>query len=171
MGKGLTGVLAFTGEYPQKIDGKGRMSIPADFRRVLEAGDPEWTEGLNPRLYLQFGDHLKDNLRVYSVKEFGRIYDHIHAMPSGTKQKAMVSHLYLVQSMKLEIDRDGRIVMPIRQRRKLGLEQGEVLFMGLGDYFEIWKADTFESTVGQDVADWLAEQPEGFDPLSLVEGL
>jgi MraZ protein len=164
-------VLAFTGEYPQKIDGKGRMSIPADFRRVLEAGDPDWTEGLNPKIYLQFGDHLKDNLRVYSVNEFDRIYAQIRAMPSGTKEKQMVSRLYLGQSMKLEIDRDGRIVMPIRQRRKLGLEQGEVLFMGVGDYFEIWKADTFETTVGQDAADWLGEQPEGFDPLSLVGGL
>lgn len=164
-------MLGFTGEYPQKIDGKGRMSIPADFRRVLEAGDPDWTEGLSPKLYLQFGDHLKDNLRVYSVEEFDRISAQIRAMPAGSKQRQMVSRLYLGQSMKLEIDRDGRIVMPIRQRRKLGLEQGEVLFMGLGDYFEIWKADTFETTVGQEVTDWLEEQPEGFDPLSLVEGL
>ena len=45
-------VLSFTGEHTQKVDGKGRMSIPADFRRVLEAGDPEWTTGLSPRMYL-----------------------------------------------------------------------------------------------------------------------
>ena len=34
-----TVVLSFTGEHTQKVDGKGRMSIPADFRRVLEDGD------------------------------------------------------------------------------------------------------------------------------------
>ncbi len=147
------------------------MSIPADFRRVLEAGDPDWTEGLSPRLYLQFGDHLKDNLRVYTVEEFDRIAQQIRSMPSGSKQKQMVSRLYLGQSMKLEVDKDGRIVMPIRQRRKLGLDQGEVFFSGAGDYFEIWKADTFDATVGQDVQDWLEEQPDGFDPLSLVDGL
>ncbi len=164
-------MLGFTGEYPQKIDGKGRMSIPADFRRVLEAGDPDWTEGLQPRLYLQFGDHLKDNLRVYTVEEFDRIAASIARMPAGSPQKKFVSRLYLGQSMKLDVDKDGRVVMPIRQRRKLGLEEGEVFFSGAGDHFEIWKADTFDATVGQEVQDWLADQPEGFDPLSLVEGL
>ncbi|MDG1769388.1 MAG: MraZ N-terminal domain containing protein, partial [Yoonia sp.] len=55
-------VLSFTGEHIQKVDGKGRMSIPADFRRVLESQDPDWTDGLNPRMYLLYGDHLKKEL-------------------------------------------------------------------------------------------------------------
>ena len=42
----------FRGEIVQKVDGKGRVSIPAAFRRVLEQGDPEWTEGLRPELVL-----------------------------------------------------------------------------------------------------------------------
>ena len=32
---------AFRGEFNQKVDGKARVSIPAPFRRVLEAGDPD----------------------------------------------------------------------------------------------------------------------------------
>jgi len=47
-----TVVLSFTGEHTQKVDSKGRMSIPADFRRVLEAGDPAWNPGQSPRMYL-----------------------------------------------------------------------------------------------------------------------
>ena len=57
--------LGFTGEHTLKVDSKGRMSVPADFRRVLEAGDPDWTTGLQVGLYVIYGDHLKDSLHVY----------------------------------------------------------------------------------------------------------
>ena len=33
----------FRGESVHKVDAKGRVSIPAAFRRVLEDGDPDWT--------------------------------------------------------------------------------------------------------------------------------
>ena len=60
-------VLSFTGTYTLKVDAKGRMSIPADFRRVLEGGDPDWTAGLFPRMYLLYGDHLVNKLHAYTV--------------------------------------------------------------------------------------------------------
>ena len=163
-------VLSFTGEYVQKVDGKGRMSIPADFRRVLESGDPTWTEGLTPALYLLYGDHLREQLQVYSAVEFDAIAARIKAMPLGDANRTRLSRLILGQSIRLEVDKDGRIVMPIRQRQKLGLTEGEVYFSGVGDHFEIWKADTFSASVGKGLTDWLAEQPDGFDPLSLLGG-
>ena len=45
----------FRGESIHKVDGKGRGSIPAAFRRVLEEFDPEWTLGLNPNLIIVYG--------------------------------------------------------------------------------------------------------------------
>lgn len=162
-------VLSFTGEHTQKVDGKGRMSIPADFRRVLESQDSDWTDGLNPRMYLLYGAHLKQELHVYTVAEFGKLVDLINAMPKGSAAKKKLSHLYIGQSMKMEIDKDGRTVMPIRQREKLGLKDGELYFRGVGDHFEIWKADTFTATVAQDMTTWLDDMPDDFDPLSLLE--
>jgi MraZ protein len=150
------------------VDAKGRMSIPADFRRVLEAGDPDWTEGLTPQLYLLYGDHLRHSVHAYTVTAFQGIAAKINAMPLGSPERKRLSRLILGQSIKLEVDKDGRTVMPIRQRQKIGLTEGEVFFSGAGDHFEIWKSDTFASTVGQSVTDWLAEQPEDFDPLSLL---
>ncbi|MEM9123456.1 MAG: MraZ N-terminal domain-containing protein, partial [Pseudomonadota bacterium] len=41
-------VRRFRGEFDQRVDGKGRMSIPASFRRVLEQGDPNWSSGGDP---------------------------------------------------------------------------------------------------------------------------
>ena len=163
-------VLSFTGEYVQKVDAKGRMSIPADFRRVLESGDPAWTEGLTPALYLLYGDHLKEQLHVYTVEEFNALAHRIKSMPLGDPNRTRLSRLFLGQSIRLDVDKDGRIVMPIRQRQKLGLTEGEVYFSGVGDHFEVWKAETFSASVGQNLTDWLADQPDDFDPLSLLGG-
>ncbi|KJZ19820.1 division/cell wall cluster transcriptional repressor MraZ [Loktanella sp. S4079] len=162
-------VLSFTGEHTQKVDSKGRMSIPADFRRVLEAGDPEWTTGLSPRMYLLYGDHLKNELHGYTVSEFTALVDQINAMPRGSANKKKLSRLIIGQSIKLDVDKDGRTVMPIKQRQKLGLTDGELKFSGLGDHFEIWKAETYAEEIADDLTDWLDEQGDDFDPLSLLD--
>jgi MraZ protein len=165
---------SFTGEYPQRIDGKGRMSIPSDFRRVLELGDPSWTEGLSPSLYLLYGDHLRDRLEAYTVAAFDEIARQIMAIrPTNAEQnqrKQMSQRLILGQSVRLEVDRDGRIVMPARQRQKLGLAEGEVVFSGAGDHFEIWAAQTYADKVAAETRAFLEAQGENFDPMTLVWG-
>ncbi|SFR35866.1 MraZ protein [Yoonia tamlensis] len=145
------------------------MSIPADFRRVLESGDPEWTTGLCPRMYLLYGDHLKNELHGYTVDEFTTLVDQINALPRGSASKKKLSRLIIGQSIKLDVDKDGRTVMPIKQRQKLGLTDGELKFSGLGDHFEIWKAETFAEEIADDMSDWLAAQGDDFDPLSLLD--
>ena len=164
-----TVVLSFTGEHTQKVDGKGRMSIPADFRRVLEAGDPDWTPGLFPRMYLLYGEHLKNELHGYTVEEFTKVVDQINALPRGSDRKKKLSRLIIGQSIKLDVDKDGRTVMPIAQRQKLGVTEGELKFSGLGDHFEIWKAETYTEEVADDLRGWLDEQDDGFDILSLLD--
>jgi MraZ protein len=165
---------SFTGEYPQRIDGKGRMSIPSDFRRVLERNDSGWAEGLNASLFLLYGDHLRDHLQAWSVDAFNEVARGIMALrprnAEEARRKAVSSRLILGQSVRLEVDRDGRVVMPARQRQKLGLSEGEVVFMGAGDHFEIWAAATFEEKVGAEMRAFLETQPEGFDPMTLVWG-
>ncbi|WP_342076212.1 cell division/cell wall cluster transcriptional repressor MraZ [Yoonia sp. SS1-5] len=164
-----TVVLSFTGEHTLKVDGKGRMSIPADFRRVLEAGDPEWTPGLSPRLYLLYGNHLKDQLHGYTVSEFNALVDSINAMPRGSVNRKKLSRLIIGQSIKLDVDKDGRTVMPLKQRQKLGITDGELTFSGVGDHFEIWKADVFTEEVADGLDDWLDEQDAEFELLSLLD--
>ena len=146
------------------------MSIPADFRRVLEAGDPDWSKGVSPRFYLLYGDHLKNTLHGYTVSEFQKVMAQISAMARGSKEKRILSRLIIGQSICIEVDKDGRTVMPIRQREKLGLEEGELKFSGLGEYFEIWKSEIYEQDVSGEVNEWLDQQGEDFDPLVMIKG-
>ena len=166
---------SFTGEYPQRIDGKGRMSIPADFRKVLEAGHPSREAGELPSLYLLYGAHLRDHLQAFTVQAFAEVAERIASIrprtPEEAERKAVSSRLILGQSVRLELDRDGRVVMPAARRAQLGLTEGEVVFSGAGDHFEIWNAATYEETVGARMRAFLDAQGDGFDPMTLVWSL
>ena len=158
----------FRGESSHKVDAKGRMSIPASFRRVLEVGDPDWAEGLNPQLVIVYGDHRKKHLDCYTVEAFTSIEDDILAMPRGSEERRILSHTILVQSLTTDVDKDGRIVLPIRQRQKIDLDN-EAFFISAGDHFQIWKPQTYDADMMASTEAYLDKQPENFDPLILLD--
>lgn len=168
--------LGFTGEYQQKVDGKGRLSVPADFRRVLEAGDPAARGGgALPGLFIQYGPHLKGCLMVQTVDAFTEIMSAIMAIRPRNAEEAEARRLAQVSilgnAIRLELDRDGRVVLPQRQRAKLGLTEGEVIILGLGDNFEIWPAASYEAQVAAPAAQRLEEMGAAHDPMTAIYAL
>lgn len=157
----------FRGESLNKVDGKGRVSIPALFRRVLEAGDPEWTEGLRPNLVIVYGDHRRKFLECYTIEAIDEIDAQISHMQRGSLERRMLERLMHGQSFPTQVDEDGRLVLPQKLREKIGLE-GEAFFIAAGDTFQIWKPETYESEEASKTDAWLDEQPEDFDPLTLL---
>ncbi|MCA1775445.1 MAG: cell division/cell wall cluster transcriptional repressor MraZ [Paracoccaceae bacterium] len=161
-------VLGFTGEHIQKVDAKGRMSIPAAFRRVLEAEDPDYPSTNAPRMMLVYGDHLQNRLEGYSMHEFGTIMAEIKAMKRTPKRTKLMEN-FIGMSVTLDVDKDGRTVMPLAQRQKLGIDSGDLYFKGLGERFEIWRKDVHQETKAQANKAWLEEQGDDFDLLSLLD--
>ncbi|WP_299849668.1 division/cell wall cluster transcriptional repressor MraZ [uncultured Roseovarius sp.] len=162
-----TVVLSFRGEFNQKVDGKGRMSIPADFRAVLADGDPRYPENPLPRLVVLHGPHLKNCLHAYTIDDMAEIEAGIRKLPRGSVERKRASRMILGKSWDTEIDKDGRIVLPQRLRQQIGLE-GDATMVAMGDYFEIWNKNTYEEIEAAETDAWLEEQPEDFDPLSLI---
>lgn len=161
--------LSFRGEFSQKVDGKGRMSIPADFRRVLEAGDPEFPEKrANPRMVVLYGPHLRNCLHAYTIDDMAEIEAGIRALPRGSARRKQASRMILGRSLETEIDRDGRIVLPKSRREQIGLG-GEAKMVAMGDYFEIWSSTTYEEQETAEMNAYLSEQPTDFDPLTLLD--
>ncbi|WP_146343910.1 division/cell wall cluster transcriptional repressor MraZ [Phaeobacter marinintestinus] len=160
---------SFLGEFCQKIDGKGRMSIPVEFRRVLEENDPSRPAGRTTRMYLVYGSHLKDHLEAYTPKAMDEIVAQVEAMPRGLKRKKAISHFFLSKSQEMEIDKDGRIVMPKDRRAQLGLGEdgGLIQMLGMGEYFQIWNKDVYDAKEADIDASFMDDDDEGeFDPLS-----
>lgn len=164
-------VLRFTGEHTQKVDGKGRMSIPADFRRALEAGDPDWTSGQPIQCKLIYGDHLENALQVYAMADYDKLAAEIEEMDED-EDKELAMQVLITQSETLTVDKDGRVVMPLKRREKLGLTEGELTFRGRLSFFEIWKAETYAEVVTAAVQEQIKEKAKGstggFNPLRLV---
>lgn len=158
----------FRGESHHKVDSKGRVSIPALFRRVLEAGDPDWTDGLRPQLVIVYGDHRRKFLECFTMEAINEVDDKIAAMPRGSMERRMLERLMHGQSFPTEVDNDGRLVLPQKLRDKIGLA-GEAFFIASGDTFQIWKPETYDEEELSKTEAWLDELPEDFDPLSLLD--
>ena len=150
----------FRGEIVQKVDGKGRVSIPAPFRRVLEQGDPDWTKGLQPELVLVYGGSAQKYIEGYSVRAMEDIEAAIEAMPWGDDRAAMEMN-YSTKSLQMNIDDTGRIILNPMLIEKLGLD-GEAVFAGTVKTFQIWHPDTYHAHTAQREAA-LAARGDGFD--------
>ena len=159
----------FRGESHHKVDSKGRVSIPASFRRVIEACDPNWTEGLNPELVIVYGDHRRNYLECYTIEAIDEVDARIDALPRGSMERKMLQRLFHGQSFPTSVDETGRLVLPVKLRRKIGLED-EAFFIAAGDTFQIWKPETYAQEEEARTEAWLDSLPEDFDPLSLLDG-
>lgn len=159
----------FRGESHHKVDTKGRVSIPASFRRVLEQSDPAWTDGLNPELVIVYGDHRRNYLECYTIDAINEVDDKIDALPRGSVQRKMLQRLFHGQSFPTNVDETGRLVLPAKLREKIGLEK-EAFFIAAGDTFQIWKPETYEEEELAKTEAWLDELPDDFDPLSYLDG-
>ena len=148
----------FRGESRNKVDSKGWMSIPAKFRRVLEAGHPDWKSGANPNLVIVYGGKTRDYLECFTVEAMNDVVGRIMKMPRGSKKRLALSNLYLTLSIDASVDDTGRIVLPKEQRDKIGLADMAV-FAGKGDTFEIWNPETYEATQAEAL-----EADDDFDP-------
>lgn len=158
----------FIGEYTFKVDSKGRVSIPALFRRELEEGDLDRPNADRPRMVIVYGTDKQRMLRVYTQAAFEVLATDIAAMPRGSKNRTMLQNLILAKSLPTEIDPDGRLVLPAMLRGKLGLS-GEVKFAGVGETFEIWRPDIYDEVNDMATALFVEAQGEDFDPLSLFD--
>jgi len=149
---------SFTGTHHQKVDAKGRVSIPAELRRELERGDEEWKSDEASRLYLVFGENLDRNIQGYSAEEFGKLMDRIRAIPRSDPRRDLYDEYVIGASTVVSVDKDGRAILNKQMREKLRVEQGgDLRFRGRLDHFEIWRTDIHDEVRRSAVAEKLAQ--------------
>ena len=145
------------------------MSIPADFRRVLEENDPEFPVTGTPRLVVLYGRQCKGFLQAYHVSAMDQIKAAIEAMPRNSQQREQAGREILGRAWQTEVDRDGRIILPQARREQIGLE-GEAVMVAVADYFEIWNKADYEAAMARKAAEAEAEYGPDFNPFSLLPG-
>ena len=120
----------FLSTYENKLDAKGRVSVPAPYRSVLERN--------RSPLYI-YKSLTLPCLEGCGPERISQIVDAIDDMDSLSKE-AEVLQTMLFSAQEMKIDSDGRMLLPAEFVEFAELE-GVALFAGIGRSFQIWRPD------------------------------
>lgn len=113
------------GEYQHSLDDKGRIAIPAKFRKTL-AGGVVITRGLDACLYL------------YPLEEWTKLADRLAKLPINQADSRAFARLMLAGASHAEIDSQGRVLIPEYLRKYSGISSKAVI-VGIYNRAEIWE--------------------------------
>lgn len=135
----------FMGEYNHTVDAKGRLIIPSKFREAL--GDTfVVTKGLDGCLF------------VYDNAEWNAFEEKLKQLPLTNKSARQFVRFFLAGAAEVEVDKQGRILLPTVLREFAGLEK-DVVLLGVASRIEIWdKAKLEENQMNEEDMDAVAEQ-------------
>ena len=128
----------FKGSFKYSMDTKGRVALPAPFRKILESEDAtEVTAvpGMHNALYLFTEDAFDAWVDSFYANDGG--YD-----TSNPRHLEIDEFLYS-NSFALKLDSAGRINIPQDLREKCGLEK-DVTIVGRRDHMELFDSVVFE---------------------------
>ncbi|HAU66332.1 TPA: cell division/cell wall cluster transcriptional repressor MraZ, partial [Candidatus Uhrbacteria bacterium] len=114
----------FIGEYKHSIDEKGRLAIPSKFRNDLATGAVV-TRGLDTSLFL------------FPKEEWGKLAQKLASLPLGQSNSRAFARLMLAGAMDVELDKQGRVVVPEYLRQYANLQKSAII-AGLYNRLEIW---------------------------------
>lgn len=130
------------GEFQHNLDSKGRISLPAAFRRVL----PE-------QLVVTVG--LEDSLCIFTLEDHERWVDSFFTKYGGyselEKEHRKLRRALTSSASPIEIDSAGRVMIPANLRAKAHLEK-EVTIIGNNDRIELWDTESWNEYLADDVS-------------------
>jgi len=131
--------MIFTGTYELTVDLKNRLSIPANIRALM---DPE-KDGT--RFYLVPGNR-RGTLALYADQYFERYAEAYHASLTANDEKEDFEQVFYAMATLLDIDKQGRVVLPSRvlEYSKLGKK---VTLAGQRDHLVIWNRERFDQFI------------------------
>ena len=137
----------FMGEYDHTLDPKGRMIVPAKFR-----------EELGERFILTMG--LDGCLFAYPMGEWEQFVDRLRTLP-GTKEGRQLQRHFMAGAAEVDVDKQGRFLIPGKLREQAGLVK-DVVLVGVLSKIELWSKERWEEVEGDgnnmdDVAENMAQ--------------
>jgi MraZ protein len=140
----------FLGQHEHTIDEKGRMTIPARYREVLEQG-----------AYMTQG--FEQNLMLLTAISFEQVAQRINEMSMTNPRARELKRLIFGRAERVEFDRAGRFLIPQYLRDIAKLQDGAIV-VGLGDFIEIWNPDQWaKQEAVLDDPDFTNDRFEAFD--------
>ncbi len=135
--------MMFMGEYNHTIDAKGRLIIPSKFRDAL--GDTfVVTKGLDGCLF------------VYDNDEWTVFEEKLKSLPITNKEARQFARFFLAGAAEVEVDKQGRILVP-NVLREFAQISKDVVLIGVASRIEIWSKERFDGMAAYEDMDEIAE--------------
>jgi len=127
--------MLLTGTFVRNLDEKQRISLPKSLRDSL--GYPA-----NSVLFLAPG--TDGSLALYPESVFNQLAHELgHTSPAGQDVRAF-SRLFYSQAQRVEIDRQGRLRIPLELASVCPSDK-EVVLLGVRDHLELWERSRWEA--------------------------
>jgi MraZ protein len=127
----------FRGNHPTRIDEKGRLKVPADFKRVLD-------EKYGQRFYITSRDGKIAEL--YPIEEWERVENKLSSLPSANPAVKKFLNTTNYWGQEVEIDGQGRLLMPGLLREAAALK-GDVAVVGHLNHLEVRVLEEYRKSI------------------------
>ena len=121
----------FLGTHQNRLDAKGRVSVPAPFRMALRGEDSVARLVLLP-------SHKHPCIEGWPTQGFAALAATVERMDTFSDERDDLATSLYSDACQVETDKEGRIILPENMKTHAGLRDA-VVFMGLGRYFTIWE--------------------------------
>jgi MraZ protein len=128
-------VELFLSTYVNKVDRKGRVSVPATFRSTLATNR-------QPSLIVIFPSFRLPALEGTGSDRMEEMQDRIETLEEFSEEHENLSQLF-ADAHPLTIDGEGRVILPEKLKEHAGIE-GDVAFVGRGAMFQLWDPARYE---------------------------
>ncbi len=127
---------AFSGKHYYSLDAKGRVIIPAPFREIISAN-------YSTKFYIT-NDVLDKCLHLYPQEEWVKIEDKVRYLPRTQDEVKFYMRRVIASAQELELDKQGRILVPAALRDDAGLKT-DIVIVGQIDKIELWDKNEWDN--------------------------
>lgn len=144
----------FQGSALNAVDAKGRVSVPAFLRTVIERRGDSRTIVLAKHEQFQALSAYDPAYAALKHEKLERLMEKQETDPAAQLEYQQRNLMAFAASEEVPYDSSGRILMPPMMRRKGGI-QDLALFLGTGETFQIWNPLTFlaDDNIPEDLKD------------------
>ncbi len=136
----------FMSEYNHTVDAKGRLIIPSKFREAL-GEEFVVSKGMDGCLF------------VYANEDWNAFEQKLTSLPLINKEARKFARFFLAGAALVELDKQGRILLPASLREFAGLDK-DVVLVGVGSRIEIWSKEKWEAITDDEDMDNIASAME-----------
>ena len=129
-------MLQFLGNMEARADAKGRIFIPALFRKRLQSGGEEF-------MVLR-KDIFQDCLVLYPGSVWEKELEILRSrLNKWNREQQQIFRQFVLDSERIEMDASGRILIPKRYLQMVSIDT-DVRFLGVDETIEIWAKEKLE---------------------------